>query len=156
MIWYSSESSPQLLLVVHSPNVVILWNAQTGTKIWRVTYEHERQRETETFSQIVQDPFNHQRAICTFRFCGECELKEGFSVLGQSSLTFIEDFSPTNAPSGQSRRFYISNTNSNSASKASVPTAGYKRSMSTTSNSSTSSQLTTRLKAIMEGAEQAK
>jgi hypothetical protein len=63
MIWYSSDTSPQLLLVVHSPNIVTLWNTQTGTKVWRVVYEQERQRETELFLQIIQDPFNHQRAI---------------------------------------------------------------------------------------------
>ena len=64
MVWYSSDNSPQLLLVIHSPNIITLWNTQTGGKIWRVVYDHERQRDTEAFSQLIQDPFNHQRAIC--------------------------------------------------------------------------------------------
>ncbi|CAF0830559.1 unnamed protein product [Adineta ricciae] len=137
MLWYSTDSNPQLLLVVYSPNIVTLWNTQTGAKIWRVVYDQERQRETESYLQIIQDPFNHQRII----------------LLGQSSLTFVEDFSPVNAPSGQSRRFYISNTNNNN----NKPTShGYKRSASMNSISSTSSQLTTRLKAIIEGAEHTK
>ncbi len=68
MIWYLSDNNPQLLLVIHSPNIVILWNTQTGTKIWRIVYDHERQREAEIFSQIIQDPFNHQRAICNENF----------------------------------------------------------------------------------------
>ncbi len=68
MIWYLSDNNSQLLLVIHSPNIVALWNTQTGTKIWRVVYDHERQRDAETFLQIIQDPFNHQRAICKENF----------------------------------------------------------------------------------------
>jgi len=64
MLWYLSDNNPHLLLVIHSPNILTLWNTQTGTKIWRVVYDHERQRDAETFLQIIQDPFNHQRAIC--------------------------------------------------------------------------------------------
>jgi hypothetical protein len=62
MIWYLCDNNLQLLLVIHSPNIVTLWNTQTGTKLWRIVYDH--QRDTETFLQIIQDPFNHQRAIC--------------------------------------------------------------------------------------------
>ena len=64
MLWYSADNNPQLLLVVYSPNIVTLWNTQTGAKIWRVVYDQERQRETESYLQIIQDPFNHQRVIC--------------------------------------------------------------------------------------------
>ena len=64
MMWYSSDTSLQFLLVVHTPNIVTLWNTQSGAKIWRIVYDYERQREPETFLQIIQDPFNHQRAIC--------------------------------------------------------------------------------------------
>ena len=64
MIWYSSDTSVQFLLVIHTPNIVTLWNTQSGVKIWRVVYDYERQREPETFLQLIQDPFNHQRAIC--------------------------------------------------------------------------------------------
>ena len=67
MIWYSTDNNPQFLLVIHSPNIVTLWNTQTGTKIWRVVYDHERQREPEAFLEIIQDPFSHQRAICNYR-----------------------------------------------------------------------------------------
>jgi hypothetical protein len=148
MIWYLSDNNSQLLLVIHSPNTVILWNTQTGTKIWRIVYDHERQRDTESFLQIIQDPFNHQRAICKDNFL---KFKFEFSllVLGQSNLTFIEDFSPINTPSGQSRRFYISNTNK----QQNIPSHLLKRSASITS---TSSLLTTRLKTIIEGSDHAK
>lgn len=134
MIWYSSENNPQLLAVIHSPNIVNLWNTQTGTKIWRVVYDYERQRETESFSQIIQDPFCHSRVI----------------LLGQTSLSFIDDFSPTNTPSGQSRRFYITNTNKQATTPS---TATVKRSTSITS---TSSHLTARLKTIIEGNDHSK
>ncbi|CAF4332847.1 unnamed protein product [Rotaria socialis] len=144
MLWYACDNNPQLLLVVHSPNIVILWNTQTGTKIWRIVYDQERQKDVETFQQIIQDPFNHQRAI----------------LLGQSSLAFIEDFSPINTPSGQNRRFYISNTNnnnnSNSGNKANPSSNNNGRTPSISSISSTSSQLTTRLKTIIEGTEHSK
>ncbi|CAF2904464.1 unnamed protein product [Rotaria sp. Silwood2] len=145
MIWYLSDNNPQLLLVIHSPNIVTLWNTQTGTKIWRIVYDHERQRDTESFLQIIQDPFNHQRAI----------------LLGQTSLTLIEDFSPINSPSGQNRRFYISNSNNNTTNtnnnKQQSPIASNNhRTPSISSISSTSSQLTTRLKTIIEGSEHSK
>jgi hypothetical protein len=68
MIWYLSDNNSQLLLVIHSPNIITLWNTQTGTKVWRVVYDQERQRDTEAFLQIIQDPFNHQRAIGKFNF----------------------------------------------------------------------------------------
>ncbi len=80
-----------------------------------------------------------------------------FLVLGQSSLTLIEDFSPINTPSGQSRRFYISNTNNNNNNnKQNLLSNNYKRTSLTSSISSTSTQLTTRLKAIIEGSEHTK
>lgn len=68
MIWYSSDNNPHLLLVLHSPNIVTLWNTQTGTKVWRVVYDQERQRDVDTCSLIVQDPFNHKKAICKKKF----------------------------------------------------------------------------------------
>jgi hypothetical protein len=79
-----------------------------------------------------------------------------FLVLGQSSLTIIEDFSPINTPSGQSRRFYISNTNNNNNNKQNLLSNNSKRTSLTSSISSTSTQLTTRLKAIIEGSEHTK
>ncbi len=155
MIWYASDNNPQLLLVIHSPNIVTLWNTQNGTKIWRIVYDQERQRDAETFLQIIQDPFNHQRVICKQNFINKNIFDIRFFwfvVLGQTSLTFIEDFSPINTPSGQSRRFYISNTNN----KPVNPTHGNLKRTPLTSSpiSSTSSQLTTRLKTIIEGSEQ--
>lgn len=75
------------------------------------------------------------------------EKLEIYLVLGQTSLTFIEDFSPINTPSGQSRRFYISNTSSNNT-KQQQP--NQKKSTSATN------QLTTRLKTIIEGSEHTK
>ncbi|CAF3780097.1 unnamed protein product [Rotaria magnacalcarata] len=140
MLWYACDNNPQLLLVVHSPNIVILWNTQTGTKIWRIVYDQERQKDVETFQQIIQDPFNHQRAI----------------LLGQSSLAFIEDFSPINTPSGQNRRFYISNTNNNNNNNGNKANPSSNNNGRTPSISSTSSQLTTRLKTIIEGTEHSK
>ena len=71
------------------------------------------------------------------------------SVLGQSSLVFIDDLSPVNTPSGQSRRFYISNTNK----QQNISTNNLKRSSSI---ATTSSQLSTRLKTIIEGSDPSK
>ena len=68
MIWYLSENNPHLLLVLYLPNIVTLWNTENGTKIWRIVYDHERQKDTETYLQIIQDPFNHQRAVCKYNF----------------------------------------------------------------------------------------
>ena len=73
-------------------------------------------------------------------------------VLSQSNLTFIDDLSPVNTPTGQSRRFVISNTNNNN--KQQNPLAINHKRISTIT--AASSQLTTRLKVIMEGSEHAK
>lgn len=147
--------------MIYSPNIVTLWNCQTGTKIWRVVYENERQRDVDSFLQIIQDPFQHQRTICS-NFLLKIFSIETFLFLfrlglGQSGLTLIEDLSPVNTPSGQARRYYISNSG-NSTAKSSVNSMinTHRRSSSNSSISSTSSQLTTRLKTIIEGTDLSK
>lgn len=161
-IWYSSENNPHLLLVIYSPNIVTLWNCQTGTKIWRVVYENDRQRDVDSFLQIIQDPFQYQRAICSYFRVKIFSIETLFFFLvrlglGQSGLTLIEDLSPSNTPSGQARRYYISNSG-NSTTKSTVNSLmnTHKRSSSNSSISSTSSQLTTRLKTIIEGTDLSK
>ena len=67
MSWYLSDTNLLLLMIIHSPNIVTLWNAQKGTKIWRVVFDNDRSKDTETLLQIIQDPFNHKRAICNYK-----------------------------------------------------------------------------------------
>jgi len=39
MQWLNyQDASHDLLLVLHSPNVLVLWNADTGTSLWRKVY----------------------------------------------------------------------------------------------------------------------
>jgi len=44
------ETSHELLLVLYNPNYMILWNADTGVKLWKKTF-------TDNIVQMVVDPF---------------------------------------------------------------------------------------------------
>lgn len=50
--WLSGhEVSHDLLLVLYNPNLLILWNADTGVRLWKKTF-------SDTVVQITVDPFN--------------------------------------------------------------------------------------------------
>jgi hypothetical protein len=156
MLWYTSDSHVRLLLVIYTPNILTLWNTQTGTKIWQLAYDYERQRDADLFLQIIQDPFNHQRAIgnnifivivCFIIYLIDCCMYILLQVLGQNGLIFIEDLSPTTIPSGQSRRYFISNSNTNKSNGTPILNSSTKRSLSTHSH------LTARLKTIIDGVD---
>ncbi|CAF0850740.1 unnamed protein product [Didymodactylos carnosus] len=124
MSWYIGDSNLIYhLLVLHTPNQLVLWNCLNGTKVWGVTY-------SDTLLHIAQDLFNVQRCI----------------LLGQNSIILIEDLSLTNSANGQARRFYISNSNKQQS------TTDLKQTPSLTSlNGISAAQLTTKIKTIIEG-----
>ena len=78
------ERTGRLLLAVHPPNHLVLWNTQTGTKVWKHSYN-------ETLYGLDVDPFN------PFRIMFRC----------QSCVIFIEDFHPEKCPKSEGKKFYI-------------------------------------------------
>ena len=51
------DTSHDLLAALHPPYSLILWNAATGTKLWKKTY-------TETLQSFSFDPFEISRLAC--------------------------------------------------------------------------------------------
>lgn len=95
--WLSNQdASHDLLVALHPPYSMILWNADTGTKLWKKSY-------TETLLSFSFDPFHHRNV----------------AFLGQDCIVFIEDFSITKIPSDNGKKFYIcSPTNQASSLKS--------------------------------------
>lgn len=60
MQWlWSQDASRDLLLAVHPPNYIVLWNADTGTKLWKKSY-------AENILSFSFDPFDPSNLTCKF------------------------------------------------------------------------------------------
>lgn len=59
------DASHDLLIALHPPYSIILWNADTGTKLWKKSY-------TENINSFALDPFCFRNIACrlTFAFDG--------------------------------------------------------------------------------------
>lgn len=69
MEWLSlQDTSHDLLAVLHPPYSLILWNADTGTRIWKKTY-------TEQLISFSFDPFNAANLACKLLFAEKNKLK---------------------------------------------------------------------------------
>lgn len=57
--WFPNQDGGRrdLLLALHPTYSLILWNADTGEKIWKKSY-------TETLSSFSIDPFNANQLAC--------------------------------------------------------------------------------------------
>lgn len=53
------DTSKDFLLALHPPYSVVLWNADTGEKIWKKSY-------TEMLHSLSLDPFNMRKLACTY------------------------------------------------------------------------------------------
>ncbi|PIK52366.1 hypothetical protein BSL78_10734 [Apostichopus japonicus] len=101
--WLSTQdASHDLLLALHPPYSVVLWNADTGTKLWKKSF-------TDSLQALAFDPFE----------------PSNLTLLGQDSLIFISDFSLSKPPSSNGRKFYI--TTSTPQGTASTTTAEKKQ-----------------------------
>ena len=59
--WLSrQDSSHDLLAVLHPPYSLVLWNADTGAKLWKKTY-------TETLQSFAFDPYDPSKLACEFK-----------------------------------------------------------------------------------------
>ena len=53
----NQDASRDLLVALHPPYTLILWNADTGTRLWKKSY-------TETILSFSFDPFNSKNIAC--------------------------------------------------------------------------------------------
>jgi len=86
MAWLSTQdASHDLLAVLHPPHSLVLWNADTGTKLWKKTY-------TETLQSFCFDPFDPSR----------------MAFMGHDCILFVDDFSMSKMPASNGKKYYIS------------------------------------------------
>jgi len=78
------EKSSHLLLCVHPPNHLILWNALTGLKVWKRSYD-------DPILGLDLDPFSCSRLM----------------FLSQHCVLFVNDFHPEKCPRSAGQKFYI-------------------------------------------------
>ena len=55
----TQDACHDLLVVLHAPSSMILWNADTGTKLWKKTFQ-------ETLLCFAFDPFMPSNVTCEF------------------------------------------------------------------------------------------
>ncbi|XP_005089399.1 WD repeat-containing protein 11 [Aplysia californica] len=128
MQWLSNQDACRDLLVcLHPPYSLILWNADTGTKLWKKSY-------TETLLSFTFDPFNSRN----------------LAFLGQDCIIFISDFTINKTPSSNGKKFYISNPSQVSSMSRSSSSNSLERKTSTSSASS-SKNLAKRMSRILVG-----
>lgn len=54
---WNQDASRDLLLAVHPPNYIVLWNGDTGTKLWKKSY-------AENILSFSFDPFDSSNMAC--------------------------------------------------------------------------------------------
>lgn len=103
----TQDASHDLLVALHPPYSVVLWNADTGTKLWKKSF-------TDSLQSLAFDPFE----------------PSNLTLLGNDSLIFINDFSLSKPPSSNGKKFYITTSSPASQGSASTPTTEKKQSIS--------------------------
>ncbi|XP_053406773.1 WD repeat-containing protein 11-like [Mercenaria mercenaria] len=111
------DASHDLLVALHPPYSVILWNADTGTRLWKKSY-------TENLISLALDPF-------CFR---------NMAFLGQDCIVFIDDFSITKTPSSNGKKFYISSPSG--GTKSDTPVGSLERKQSSSSSRNLAKRMT--------------
>ncbi|XP_072042557.1 WD repeat-containing protein 11-like isoform X2 [Amphiura filiformis] len=92
----TQDASHDLLVALHPPYSLVLWNADTGTKLWKKTF-------TDNIQSMAFDPFD----------------PANLTLLGTDCILFLSDFSISKAPSSNGRKFYITTPNAPSPSSSS-------------------------------------
>lgn len=54
---WNQDASRDLLLAIHPPNYIVLWNGDTGTKLWKKSY-------AENILSFSFDPFDPSNMAC--------------------------------------------------------------------------------------------
>ncbi|KAK2530681.1 Wdr11 [Columba guinea] len=107
MQWlWNQDASRDLLLAVHPPNYIVLWNADTGTKLWKKSY-------AENILSFSFDPFDPSR----------------LALLTSEGIVFISDFSPSKAPASSGKKVYISSPHSSPSHNKLAAATGAKKAL---------------------------
>uniref|UniRef100_A0A672NJL1 WD repeat-containing protein 11 n=1 Tax=Sinocyclocheilus grahami TaxID=75366 RepID=A0A672NJL1_SINGR len=93
MDWlWTQDASLDLLLAVHPPNYIVLWNGDTGTKLWKKSYAEN----ILSFSFDLFEPSN-------------------LALLTSEGIVFITDFSHSKPPGSGGKKVYIASPHSSPA-----------------------------------------
>ncbi|KAM7074056.1 WD repeat-containing protein 11 isoform 1-T1 [Molossus nigricans] len=103
---WSQDASRDLLLAIHPPNYIVLWNADTGTKLWKKSY-------ADNILSFSFDPFDPSH----------------LTLLTSEGIVFISDFSPSKPPAGPGRKVYISSPHSSPAHSKLAAATGAKKAL---------------------------
>uniref|UniRef100_A0A7N4PHD6 WD repeat-containing protein 11 n=1 Tax=Sarcophilus harrisii TaxID=9305 RepID=A0A7N4PHD6_SARHA len=107
MQWlWNQDASRDLLLAIHPPNYIVLWNADTGTKLWKKSY-------AENILSFSFDPFDPSH----------------LTLLTSEGIVFISDFSPSKAPASSGKKVYISSPHSSPAHNKAAAATGAKKAL---------------------------
>lgn len=100
MDWVTgSDCCHHLLVALHPPYSVIVWNTETGSKVWKKLY-------TEVLQSFAFDPFS----------------ENNMAFLASDCILFVDDFNLTKVPSSNGRKFFVSNPSSTLGSQQSLNT----------------------------------
>jgi len=79
------EVSKDLLLVLYAPNVLCLWNADTGVRLWKKVFQ-------DNINSVAVDPF----------------YGANMTVMSNDWIMLVKDLSLAHPPSEKGRKFYMS------------------------------------------------
>ncbi|MEQ2290701.1 WD repeat-containing protein 11, partial [Ameca splendens] len=97
---WNQDASRDLLLAVHPPNYIVLWNGDTGTKLWKKSY-------AENILSFSFDPFD----------------PSNMALLTSEGIVFITDFSYSKPPSSAGKKVYIASPHASPAHTKPAPAA---------------------------------
>ncbi|KAJ8250706.1 hypothetical protein COCON_G00226280 [Conger conger] len=105
MDWlWAQDASRDLLLAIHPPNYMVLWNADTGAKLWKKSY-------AENILSFSFDPFD----------------PSNLALLTSEGIVFITDFSHSKPPGSGGKKVYIASPHASPAhNKPAAPTGAKK------------------------------
>uniref|UniRef100_A0A3B4YRE3 WD repeat-containing protein 11 n=1 Tax=Seriola lalandi dorsalis TaxID=1841481 RepID=A0A3B4YRE3_SERLL len=89
---WNQDASRDLLLAVHPPNYIVLWNGDTGTKLWKKSY-------AENILSFSFDPFD----------------PSNMALLTSEGIVFITDFSHSKPPGSAGKKVYIASPHASPA-----------------------------------------
>uniref|UniRef100_A0A7N8X655 WD repeat-containing protein 11 n=1 Tax=Mastacembelus armatus TaxID=205130 RepID=A0A7N8X655_9TELE len=97
---WNQDASRDLLLAIHPPNYIVLWNGDTGTKLWKKSY-------AENILSFSFDPFD----------------PSNMALLTSEGIVFITDFSHSKPPGSAGKKVYIASPHASPAHTKPAPAA---------------------------------
>lgn len=95
---WNQDASRDLLLAIHPPNYIVLWNGDTGTKLWKKSY-------AENILSFSFDPFD----------------PSNMALLTSEGIVFITDFTHNKPPGNAGKKVYIASPHASPAHTKPAP-----------------------------------